>query len=372
MYCENCGQEIPADNGVRFCPACGGRLWAAGAAGETMGPDGAPSGRGSARTPSVGYMPPDGSTPWPGMNGGQPANAAPRSEPVSAAGGAKERASGSKIVPIIITACVAAALALTAILILPRIMKKDGGDPTASPEPETTAAAATPDGTAAEPASVEVTTAVVTAATQPTAAAPSATADEPQTNDVVVFTDAPTAAAPATTTVYLYSGQTYVVASTTPAHAGVVLRSGPGSSYEKRATVKEGVVVLYTGQQNSGYVSVEYYLNGTYHSGWVVYRYLATNTTGKDHYNGSAPVTSPPTAAPTTARQLPVARIGNRTDEHLGLVLRGGPSSSSSYLGVLPEGTRLYLLGESSGGYTRVETVDDGRTGWVMEAYLDK
>ncbi len=368
MYCENCGQEIPAGSGVQFCPACGGKLWAAGVADETMKTDGTPSGRGSAPQPPVGYAPPVNNTPWPDMNGGQPAYDVPVPETVpAAAGGAKKKSSGSKNMPVIIAACVAVALVVSMILIFPRMLKKEDGDPTAAQEPETTAAGVTPDETAAEPGSSEATTAVITAATQPTTAAPATSADEPQTNDVVVFTDATTA--PPTTTVYLYSGQTYVVASTTPAHAGVVLRSGPGSSYEKLTTVREGVVVLYTGQQNSGYVSVEYYLNGKHYTGWLVYRYLASNTTGKDHYNGSAPST---TAATTTARQLPVARISNRTDEHLGLVLRSGPSASSSHLGILPEGTLLYLLGESSGGYTKVETVDDGRTGWVMEAYLDK
>ena len=177
----------------------------------------------------------------------------------------------------------------------------------------------------------------------------------------IPLTKAPTAATTAAP-VQLVPGNTYLTAD------ALKLRGGPGKSYADLGTVYKGTVVRYLGQQGGGYSYIEYYLNGVRHEGWVLTNYLKTNTTGKDHYNGSAPSTT----AATTARQLPVARISNRTDDHLGLVLRSGPSASSSHLGVLPEGTLLYLLGESSGGYTKVETVDDGRTGWVMEAYLDK
>lgn len=118
--------------------------------------------------------------------------------------------------------------------------------------------------------------------------------------------------------------------------------------------------MLFTGGSDGDYVSVEYYGAGQRLSGWILRRYLSENYTGGDVYYG---YNNKPTQQ--------TVYVGYHTDDHLGVVLRGGPSSSSAHLGVLPEGTLLYLTGSVSGEYSSVSTTD-GRAGWVMTKYLTR
>ena len=261
----------------------------------------------------------------------------------------------------------------------------------------------------------ETTTTSTAATTQeePVTEAPSQTETESVSNMDIPLTKAPTAATTAAP-VQLVPGYTYLTAD------ALKLRGGPGKSYADLGTVYKGTVVRYLGQQGGGYSYIEYYLNGVRHEGWVLTIYLKTNTTGKDHYSGSAAVvtnnmpvstvapytttTTRPAATtttrPATTETRPVTEeptveepwyeppeetqeeettrrlqdlierlIGNNTDGHEGLVLRSEPNASSGKLGVLPEGTKVYLTGQTKNGYTFVVT-RDGRTGWVLEYYL--
>ncbi len=364
-YCENCGRGFNAVGKDSLCPGCGGRLLLAARPQGASGGDATLHGNRPAPRGNMGQPPrqPYASAPRqpyaPAQQ--QPYAPAPQQNPPSA-----PRRSGSNYLPVIIAAVVAVLLVAAMIVIFPRVLKKDDGDAadtTAAAEADTTERSAEDGSQPSETTSVIMpaeTTEVPSAASPSTA--PTAAYTQPPTT-VVVYTDPPASA------VYLIPGNTYMVGYKTPSHAGVVLRSGPGSSYGKAATVKEGVVLRYTGQQSNGYVSVEYYLNGTHYTGWVLYSYLADDHSGGDYYNGYRPApqtTSPPTV---TAPQTASARVGYNTPDHAGIVLRGGPASTTEHRGVLAEGTTVYLYGETSGEYTHVRTAD-GREGWVLAKYL--
>ena len=163
--------------------------------------------------------------------------------------------------------------------------------------------------------------------------------------------------------VTLLSGNSYMVGYDTPGHAGLVLRSGPGSSYQNLLTVPEGTVLIYNGQLSGSYITVEFFIDGVYYTGWLMHSYLTDDHSGGDIYNQSASGSGYPS--------YPTARISSRTDGHAGLVLRSGPSVYTDKLDVLSEGTVLYLLGEITNGYAHVRT-EAGDEGWVLDSYLDK
>ena len=98
-------------------------------------------------------------------------------------------------------------------------------------------------------------------------------------------------------------------------------------------------------------------------------------------------ITAPPTvpvatAPPTTAAPTPVGgvgypgiyRVSYATPAHAGVVVRQGPSSSTTKLGVLSEGTLVEYdsLVPPQNGYAKICWVDNGHLsyGWVMTAYL--
>ena len=167
--------------------------------------------------------------------------------------------------------------------------------------------------------------------------------------------------APATqNTVTLIPGNSYMVGYYTPDHAGLSLREGAGINTRRLAVVPEGTVLLYKGQRSGEYVSVAFYLNGVYYSGWVLFSYLADDHSGGDYYNGGGP------ARPAYA----AARVSGDTPGDAGVVLRAESTYYSEKLAVLPEGTLLYLLGEYSNGYAHVMTAG-GTYGWVLSRYLD-
>ena len=207
----------------------------------------------------------------------------------------------------------------------------------------------------------EVTPSTVPQTAPPTTAPP--TTAPPTT--IPLTTAAPTTAASAPTwlepdPVVLTYGNSYMISYQTPGDAGVNLRQGPGDSYAKLAVLKEGTVIRYTGGKNGGYVSVDYFGTGSKQSGWVLEEYLINDSSGGELYPGFAP-----------APDVDLARVSYATDSHAGLVLRAESTYYSEKLGVLPEGTVLYLLGGSANGYTKVRT-QSGVVGWVLEDYLIK
>ena len=87
------------------------------------------------------------------------------------------------------------------------------------------------------------------------------------------------------TGVDLIKDNTYSVDRNTPSHSGLVLRDGPGSSYNDIGIVKEGWVIQFTGESENNYISVEYYVNNVYYSGWIITDYLRDDESGGDIYN---------------------------------------------------------------------------------------
>ena len=84
----------------------------------------------------------------------------------------------------------------------------------------------------------------------------------------------------------LIPGETYQVPYSTPGGAGINLRSGPGTSYDKVCTVSEGTVFVFTGLLENGYGSVEFYVNDVLYSGWVMTMYFGEDHSGGNIHNG--------------------------------------------------------------------------------------
>ena len=162
--------------------------------------------------------------------------------------------------------------------------EEDVGEPTATVPAQdddlTSIPSTTVPSTTVPPTTVPPTTA-------PPATAPPTTA--PPT-PVPPTTVPPVTSQPETTptsTITPVSGESYMVSFNTPAHAGVNLRSGPGTSYDKLGTVAEGTVFIFTGRTENGYGSVEFYADGVLYSGWIMTAYFGEDHSGGDIYNGS-------------------------------------------------------------------------------------
>ena len=184
-------------------------------------------------------------------------------------------------------------------------------------------------------------------AQQDTTGAAPTTEPEIQT---VVLTDPPTTAYVPPTTAYIppTPAQTgYQIGYNTPSHAGVILRTGPGQSYEKIGTLTEGAAITPTGETYGGYSRIRT-IDGIL--GWVMTQYIT---------GGAAPVQPGGTAY----------RVSYNTPDHAGLVLRDGPGHSYAKLGTLTEGTVIYLLGEANDLYTKIRT-ETGTVGWILKKYV--
>jgi len=117
------------------------------------------------------------------------------------------------------------------------------------------------------------------------------------------------------------------------------LRSGPSTAASILAVMPVGARVAVTGSVDGGFYPVGY----AGQSGWAAADFLLLD--------GAAPPAA--TASATTTSDLN---------------LRAGPSTADAVLLVLPPGSTVELLGETSNGFTHVSY--GGSTGWAFAGYL--
>lgn len=179
-----------------------------------------------------------------------------------------------------------------------------------------------------------------------------------------------------------YQGSYYYPVNT-PSKAGLVLRSGPSSSYTKLGVIQEYEVVSIVGTgTEGGYINVYAVDRDTY--GWVLADYLS--------YYGNyyqTPTTRQPTTRYTTTeaatRFYPTTASVNcsyryvsyDTPSDAGINLRRSASSSSELLCTIKEGeTVVVYFPMSEGDYIEISYTNPstGITyyGWALKKYITK
>ncbi len=178
---------------------------------------------------------------------------------------------------------------------------------------------------------------------------------------------------------FFYQGSYYYPIKT-PSRAGLVLRSGPSSSYTKLGVIQEHEVVSIVGTRiEGGYINVYAVDRNTY--GWVLADYLSyygnyyqpPTTKHTTRYTTTNPTTR---FYPTTASvNCSYRYVSYNTPSHAGINLRKSASSSSELLCTIKEGeTVVVYFPMSEGDYIEISYTNPstGITyyGWAMKKYI--
>lgn len=218
-----------------------------------------------------------------------------------------------------------------------------------------------------QPPTAETTVVVVRETYEQTAAGSGA---EPPTEKVIASTAAAapsSAAASVSEPAVIESGGLilhggYVITDNTPSHAGLIVRSGPSPETEKLAVLPEGTLVEIIRLDDDEYCKVVYSENDLPREGWILQRHLRLIYTPAEEEAYEEPADGAN------------AYVSYQTDSHAGLVVRSSDTYYSDKLAVIPEGTDVYMTGETGeNGYCRVIIrygSPDAYSGWVLQRYL--
>ncbi len=181
------------------------------------------------------------------------------------------------------------------------------------------------------------------------------------------------------------------------------LRSGPSTADDILTVMPAGALVVLTGKQSNGFLSVIY---GT-QDGWAYEAYLDTGNAAPGQTGSTLTVartadwlnlrSGPSLEASVLAVMPPNAQVtltGDERNGFAGVVYRGtqgwayasfllrsarvredlnfraGPSTSDDILAVMPAGAVVTLAGEEENGFARV--IYRGQSGWAFAAYLEE
>ena len=140
------------------------------------------------------------------------------------------------------------------------------------------------------------------------------------------------------------------------------VRSGPGTSYAIKTTVKNGTIHKITDKSN-GWYKIQL-SNGT--SGWVYGSYIEETMDGisNDSNNSNNNPTKPDDILETEVN------LNGKVTSSVNLNVRSGPSTSYSATASLRPGQVVVLISQSNGWY-KVKLYN-GTTGWVSSSYISK
>ncbi len=140
----------------------------------------------------------------------------------------------------------------------------------------------------------------------------------------------------------------------TPAHAGVNLRETPTDDSVKIMVLPEGTTVTRLNglgeTTQTKYILVSVVVDGVEYTGYVMQRYVSTfSGMSFDSY------------------------VSYDTPDHAGLVLRETSSYYSDKIMVVPEGTELRVVDNSTGAYWAVDVFYEGEiySGYVLSDYIE-
>ena len=218
---------------------------------------------------------------------------------------------------------------------------------------------------------VAATTKVQAATTVPSttraaATRPATTTTKPQTT--APSTTAPSTTKAATTTdpygindVTVVKPSSYLAESYTAyvTQEGVILRSGPATSYERVLYLSKGADIKVLSSKN-GFYYVRSNRYGVY--GWVSGSYVANSRPVEKTTIASSGTVSPD-------KKYATAEIKTTTD---GLNLRKGPSTDYDIITLIPKNYPVKVIGYKQGvsGWVYVVDTTYGYAGWVSSAYI--
>ncbi len=153
---------------------------------------------------------------------------------------------------------------------------------------------------------------------------------------------------------YYYGANSFYITYDTPAHAGVNLRETPEDDSVKIMVLPEGTTVtrLYEAGETAEtkYILVCVEVDGVEYTGYVMQRYVSTSSGASfDSY------------------------VSYNTPSHAGLVLRETADGNSKKIMVIPEGTELRVVDNTTGAYWAVDAFYNGEiySGYVLGKYVE-
>lgn len=151
-----------------------------------------------------------------------------------------------------------------------------------------------------------------------------------------------------------YGTNSYYITYDTPAHAGVNLRETPEDDSVKIMVLPEGTTVTRLFEPGetteTKYVLVRVEVDGVEYTGYVMQRYVSTFSGATfDSY------------------------VSYNTPSHAGLVLRETADGNSEKIMVIPEGTQLRVVDNTTGAYWAVDAFYNGGiySGYVLAKYIE-
>lgn len=143
------------------------------------------------------------------------------------------------------------------------------------------------------------------------------------------------------------------------------VRSGPGTTYRVTGALKTGQKVNTTGASESGWTPINY--NGQ--TAYVATRYVRNTESGAD---GDAPVSDTSVtedrSEPDDSASVRTGSTSSSSTTTAALNVRTGPALTYRSVTVLPKGSRVTLMGKTSGGYSQIR--HEGENRWVSTRYL--
>ena len=151
-----------------------------------------------------------------------------------------------------------------------------------------------------------------------------------------------------------YGTDSFYITYDTPAHAVVNLRETPEDESVKIMVLPEGTAVrrLYEAGETTEtkYILVSVVVDGVEYTGYVMQRYVSTFSGASfDSY------------------------VSYNTPSHAGLVLRETSDGNSKKIMVIPEGTELRVIDNTTGAYWAVDAFYNGDiySGYVLAKYIE-
>lgn len=141
--------------------------------------------------------------------------------------------------------------------------------------------------------------------------------------------------------------------------ADLNLRAAPNTSSEVLAVMPYGASVTLTGQSQNAFYAVRH--QGT--EGWAHSDYLSVGATAAPT-PGPAPAQPAQPAPSGSPEQGPMGTAYTTVD----LNLRGGASTSTDVITVIPSGAAVLMTGQSQAGFYAVNY--NGSSGWAYATYL--
>ena len=156
----------------------------------------------------------------------------------------------------------------------------------------------------------------------------------------------------------------------TGAGNGLNVRSGPGSNYEKIASIANGTKVTVLESAN-GWYKVDY---GNGKTGYVSADYVQITSSGSGSSSGSTGTSSGTSSGSSSGSTSSGASISGKTPAKVtgagnGLNVRSGPGSNYEKIASIENGSSVVILENAGNGWYKID-YGNGKTGYASVDYI--